>query len=327
MGPNGGQDMNPHDDWAADARAGTLVIADGPADGAARMAVEAIGARLLGQVPWHAAGDRLDRQGAVAVVLAEAGGADAATLDRVLPRLDALAAGGDTRVIVALGHDQIDQVAAQLAGPGIALLCAPSVAERVGALALAAHEPAGTRAHDVAREAESVRLRRLNEEVAHIAETLARLTRGDAADSERGGPRPDAVGDRTLRYAAAPAMAVTTAPDIAARDIREAIRARRMRDQVFGAGLFEDPAWDMLLDLFAAELERAQVSVSSLCIAAAVAPTTALRWIARMTETGLFERQPDPFDRRRAFMALSDRASAGMREYVAATRRAGVAIA
>ncbi|MGJ3628472.1 hypothetical protein AB5I41_18845 [Sphingomonas sp. MMS24-JH45] len=38
----------------------------------------------------------------------------------------------------------------------------------------------------------------------------------------------------------------------------------------------------MLLDLFAAELERARVSVSSLCIAAAVAPTTALRWIGRM---------------------------------------------
>ena len=59
----------------------------------------------------------------------------------------------------------------------------------------------------------------------------------------------------------------------------------------------------MLLDLYAAELEGAQVSVSSLCIAAAVAPTTALRWIGRMTEAGLFVRQPDPFDRRRAFLA------------------------
>ena len=83
----------------------------------------------------------------------------------------------------------------------------------------------------------------------------------------------------------------------------------------------------MLLDLFAAELERAQVSVSSLCIAAAVAPTTALRWIARMTEAGLFERRPDPFDRRRAFMGLSRRASLGMRHYFTALRQAGMAIA
>ncbi len=53
-----------------------------------------------------------------------------------------------------------------------------------------------------------------------------------------------------------------------ARDVREVIRARRLRDQFFERGLFEDPAWDMLLDLFAAELEQTQVSVSSLCIAA-----------------------------------------------------------
>ena len=43
----------------------------------------------------------------------------------------------------------------------------------------------------------------------------------------------------------------------------------------------------VLLDLFAAELEGNRVSVSSLCIAAGVAPTTALRWIARMTDMGL----------------------------------------
>ena len=99
-----------------------------------------------------------------------------------------------------------------------------------------------------------------------------------------------------------------------------------MRDQFFGVGLFEDPAWDMLLDLFAADLEGARVSVSSLCIAAAVAPTTALRWIAKMVDAGLFAREPDPFDRRRAFMALTGRARDGMRGYFVAMARAGLAI-
>ncbi|WP_161989106.1 hypothetical protein [Sphingomonas glacialis] len=46
-----------------------------------------------------------------------------------------------------------------------------------------------------------------------------------------------------------------------------------------------------------------------------------------MTEAGLFERRPDPFDRRRAFMGLSRRASLGMRHYFAALRQAGMAIA
>jgi DNA-binding MarR family transcriptional regulator len=109
--------------------------------------------------------------------------------------------------------------------------------------------------------------------------------------------------------------------------VRRAIRSRRLREQFFPAPLIEDPGWDMLLDLFAAELEDRGVSVSSLCIAAAVAPTTALRWIGKMTEAGLFERRPDPFDRRRAFMMLTEPARQGMHRYCQAAHDAGLAIA
>jgi hypothetical protein len=114
---------------------------------------------------------------------------------------------------------------------------------------------------------------------------------------------------------------------VAAADVRKAIRARRLRNRPFPDVLFEDPAWDMLLDLYAAHLERAQVSVSSLCIASAVAPSTALRWISKMTEDGLFVREPDPFDRRRAFMALSEAALDRMNRYFATLAQNGLAIA
>ena len=114
---------------------------------------------------------------------------------------------------------------------------------------------------------------------------------------------------------------------VAAADVRKAIRARRLRSRPFPDVLFEDPAWDMLLDLYAAHLERAQVSVSSLCIAAAVPPSTALRWISKMTEDGLFVREPDPFDRRRAFMALSEAALDRMNRYFATLAQNGLAIA
>ncbi len=77
----------------------------------------------------------------------------------------------------------------------------------------------------------------------------------------------------------------------------------------------------MLLDLTGAQLERRRVAVSSLCIAAAVPPTTALRWIATMTEQGLFARMPDPDDGRRIFIALSEAAAAAMNDYVQAARR------
>ena len=68
-------------------------------------------------------------------------------------------------------------------------------------------------------------------------------------------------------------------------------------------------------------------TMNSLCIAAAVAPTTALRWINKLIAVGLFERRPDSLDRRRAFVALTARASAGLGDYLAALRRAGLSIA
>jgi len=114
---------------------------------------------------------------------------------------------------------------------------------------------------------------------------------------------------------------VAASQPVTAHEVREVIRARRLRTQFFRRGLFEDPAWDMLLDLFAAELECTQVSVSSLCIAASVAPTTALRWIAKLSAAGLFERHADPFDKRRAFIALSPGARACMQGYFAAMKQ------
>ena len=95
---------------------------------------------------------------------------------------------------------------------------------------------------------------------------------------------------------------------------------RRRREAIFGLDIFAEPAWDMLLDLTAAHGEGARVSVTSLCIAASVPATTALRWLTQMVESGIFQRVPDPADRRRAFIALSDKAIAAMSAYFASLR-------
>lgn len=87
---------------------------------------------------------------------------------------------------------------------------------------------------------------------------------------------------------------------------RAKIRERRQREQFLPADIFADPAWDMLLDLYAAHYERREVSVSSLCIAAHVPATTALRWIKSMTDHGMFERSCDPDDGRRIFIAIGE---------------------
>jgi DNA-binding MarR family transcriptional regulator len=103
--------------------------------------------------------------------------------------------------------------------------------------------------------------------------------------------------------------------------IRSIIRARRLRDSYLQGDLFADPAWDMLLDLMAARLEKHRVAVSSLCIAAAVPPTTALRWIKTLTEKGLLVRRADPADGRRVYIELSDEAARALAAYIRAAQR------
>lgn len=100
---------------------------------------------------------------------------------------------------------------------------------------------------------------------------------------------------------------------VTAELVRSILRARRLRDDVFGErGLFTDPAWDMMLDLLAARLEGNSVSISSLCLAAGVPPTTALRWIKALEAKGYLERRRDSTDGRRIFIALTEDTAAKM---------------
>lgn len=95
---------------------------------------------------------------------------------------------------------------------------------------------------------------------------------------------------------------------------RALIAGRRLRDQLFGTDLFSEPVWDMLLDLFAANDEQEKVSISSLCVAAAVPASTALRWITNLTARGMVVRQQDPHDGRRIWIELSPQVEEQMRQ-------------
>lgn len=99
---------------------------------------------------------------------------------------------------------------------------------------------------------------------------------------------------------------------------RRYLQLRRARDTLFPEGLFSDPAWDLLLDLFAAEAEGAAISVSSACIAAAVPPTTALRWIRRLEACDLLLRGEDASDHRRVLLHLTPSARTAIRVWLEA---------
>jgi DNA-binding MarR family transcriptional regulator len=60
-----------------------------------------------------------------------------------------------------------------------------------------------------------------------------------------------------------------------------------------------------------------RVPVSSLCIAAAVPATTALRWLKTMVQEGIFVRRADPHDGRRVFVELARATSDALRRYFA----------
>ncbi|MFC4291114.1 hypothetical protein ACFOWX_01665 [Sphingorhabdus arenilitoris] len=175
--------------------------------------------------------------------------------------------------------------------------------------------------HDNSRDAGIGALHKISDELADFARTLARLAdQGDVKSSNQ-------LAEKPMSFRPAPssiiqpfietkrAAADETASPVKASYIREIIRYRRRRDAYFDSELFADPAWDILLDLLVARIEGKSVSVSSLCIAAAVPATTALRWITGMTETGLLLRRMDPKDARRVFIELSDDTADKMMKY------------
>lgn len=295
----------------ADATA-TLIVADPARMAGHAQAVDLAGGRVVGQVTPEEADARIARQITLGLVLFDTTGIAPPLVADTAQMLARRSSEHDYRIVALLDRDMIDAVASALLGTGATLLCDATDADRHAAL-LQTLPPPGDRLHDATREREAERLRLLNEEVARLAEVLSQLA-AEPASSGVSDQRPGYRADLTLD------------PDPSARMVRATIRARRLRDQHFTSELFADPAWDMLLDLYAARLEGRRVSVSSLCIAAAVPPTTALRWIGTMHDADLFEREPDPTDRRRAHIRLTDRAAGAMRGYFAATARAGLAI-
>ena len=285
-----------------------LVFADRPRDGSLASAIATgVGARVIGIDTLAAAPARLARQAAVDAVLFEFDGWS----QEVGPLLDwaeDAARSGFTVPVMSFPRPLIDQVVAAVASPRAIMLCDASPEDRVAALAIALsdHRPL---LHDHGLEADAERLRRLSQEVARIAAALSEISQAS---------RPAVTGAGALVQNGDRPMV-----EIRPQAIRTLIRLRRLRADFFPPDLFADPAWDMLLDLMAARLEREQVAVSSLCIAAAVPPTTALRWIRTMTEQGLFERRHDPGDGRRIFIDLSDTAALAMTAYFNQVRGLG----
>jgi len=202
------------------------------------------------------------------------------------------------------------------------ILVAASRAERLIALGRVRSRKSLARVGELAED-ERLALLRLTEQVAKIAERLDRMGKpglgADGGAFRFESPARDFRGESGNGTSGLVRGARPSLPD--PRLVRQIIQQRQLRARFFDPALFADPAWDMLLDLTAARAEHTRVSVSSLCIASGVPPTTALRWIGQMVETGLFVRTEDGVDKRRAFIALSDQAAEAMARFFAELRK------
>lgn len=257
------------------------------------------------------------------IVLLDCPVLDAASM-AALCRLDLRAARAGAHLVVSTSVDALDDVFACLDQSNPQILVDPDRAERVIALGRVLAQMPGQRMRELSQE-DRLLLLRLTEQVSQLAARLGTPDQGDRPVRESGlwqveaprkgfrgaeGGENDGRNDGRLRPGGTPVL-----PD--SQRIRQVIRNRQLRTRFFDAALFADPAWDILLDLSAARGEGRQVSVTSLCIASGVPATTALRWIAQMSEAGLLERVADEQDGRRAFIGLSQAAADGMARYFA----------
>jgi DNA-binding MarR family transcriptional regulator len=271
-------------------------------------AVEATGARIAARLSIAEARDRIERQVSASAIWVELDEDGGGSMDELLSSVSRDVSDGRYAAVVSTTPALLDPVAARLVDSSIEIVVDADDGQRISALSLAiARAGMPLSLSDVASDRNAERLRQLSDEVSRIASTLARLSTGPTA-------APAAV-----HKSVAP-----DAPAVSAETVRSIIRARRLRGRYFEEELFADPAWDMLLDLLQAEISHLRVPVSSLCIAAAVPATTALRWLKTMVQKGIFVRRADPHDGRRVFVELAPEASQAMRAYFAEVGQVGV---
>jgi DNA-binding MarR family transcriptional regulator len=263
--------------------------------------VESAGCRIGGRMTLGSARERIGQQVAASSIWLELDRDCGAEMDELLEFIAGQARDRQFGAVVSGPAELIDAMAARIDGSAVELIVDGDEMERMAALAVAtARAEIPPRLSDIASDQNAERLRQLSDEVGRIAATLARLSSGPGAPARR--VEPVVAGD---------------VPDLSAETVRAVIRARRLRTRYFPEHMFADPAWDMLLDLLQAEIAQLRVPVSSLCIAAAVPATTALRWLKTMVQEGIFVRRADPHDGRRVFVELAPDASRALRRYFA----------
>lgn len=85
-------------------------------------------------------------------------------------------------------------------------------------------------------------------------------------------------------------------PSLSEDHILSVISLRRARGAMLGESLFSEPAWDILLELYAAELGGRTMTLADLARAINTPSPVATRWQAALEDNGLTRSTVDPAD-------------------------------
>lgn len=122
----------------------------------------------------------------------------------------------------------------------------------------------------------------------------------------------------TNEPAAAPDHRVSVSEQSLLAKAEQLIASRRRREDIFDRAMFGEPAWDMLLLLYARDASARQ-TLGQLSDLSGTTKTTALRWIDYLEKKQLVRREAHPTDRRAAFVQLTDEGRDAIELYLSDT--------
>lgn len=94
--------------------------------------------------------------------------------------------------------------------------------------------------------------------------------------------------------------------------ITNILALRRRRPEQLEAALFGEPAWDMLLVLFKASLDRTELTIEEVCKSSGTYESTARRWMAVLVDQHMAELDCEERDDRLKTVRLTEQGSIRM---------------
>lgn len=96
---------------------------------------------------------------------------------------------------------------------------------------------------------------------------------------------------------------------------RQILALRRKRSRRFSSALFSEPAWEMLLILYAADGAQ-RLTVSRLALLSGSSKGTAQRWMEYLQHKKLIGRDAHPTDKRVTFVELTEEGKQALSDYL-----------